>query len=107
MTNWPPDLLHLWHTFTVSGELDPHHPPATVLDAYHQVIEIQARHLREAMQDTQPDVTALIAESEDALVPVNLRRTLAVCARCGVGNLEHFYTGKRTGKVLCPACYER
>ena len=50
---------------------------------------------------------ALIAESEDALLPVNLRRTLAVCTRCGAGDLEHFYTGKRIGKVLCPACYER
>ncbi len=43
----------------------------------------------------------------DALLPVNLRRTLAVCAKCGAGDLEHFYTGKRTGKVLCPACFER
>ena len=107
MAKWPPDLLHLWHTFTVSGELDAQHPPATVWEAYDQVIEIQARHLREAMQDTQPDVTALIAESEDELLPVNLRRTLAVCARWGANDLEHFYTGKRTGKVLCPACYAR
>ena len=83
MANWPPDLLHLWHRFTVSGELDPHHPPATVLDAYDQVTAIQARHLREVVQDIQQDVTAVIAESEDALVPVNLRRTLAVCARGG------------------------
>ena len=65
MANWPPDLLHLWHTFTLSGELDAQHPPATVLDAYTQVAEIQARHMREVVQDIQQDVTALIAESED------------------------------------------
>ena len=106
MAKWPPDLLHLWQTFTLSGELDPQHPPATVLEAYTQVAEIQARHLREVVQDIQPDVTALFAESEDSLLPVNLRQKLAVCARCGAGDLEHFYTAKRTGKVLCRTCYE-
>ena len=59
------------------------------------------------MQELQTNVDALIAESEDALLPVNLRRTLAVCAKCGAGDLEHFYTAKRTGKVLCQACYAR
>ena len=107
MADWPPDLLHLWNRFTLSGELDPPHPPATVWDAYTQVAGIQARHLREVAQDIQQDVTALIAEGEDALLPVNLRLKLAVCARCGAGDLEHFYTAKRSGKVLCQACYQR
>ena len=107
MTDWPPDLLHLWHRFTLSGEVDPHHPPATVQEAYNQVVEIQARHMREVVQDIQQDVACLVEESEDTLLPVNLRRKLAVFARCGVGNLEHFYTGKRSGKILCPACHQR
>ncbi len=48
-----------------------------------------------------------LADDEEELLSANLRRTLAVCAKCGAGDLEHFYTAKRTGKVLCPACYER
>ena len=74
---------------------------------YNQVIEIQAQHLREVAQDIRQDLGCLVEESEDELLPVNLRRTLAVCAQCGAGDLEHFYTAKRTGKVLCQACYER
>ena len=52
---------------------------------------------------TQHDLT----DDEEELLSANLRRTLAVCARCGATDLEHFYTGKRTGKVLCPTCHQR
>ena len=48
-----------------------------------------------------------LADDEEELLSANLRRTLAVYARCGAGDLEHFYTGKRTGKVLCPTCHQR
>ena len=71
------------------------------------LVEVQLRQIQGVVQELQTNVDALIAESEDALLPVNLCRKLAVCARCGAGDLEHFYAGKRTGKVLCPACYER
>ncbi len=57
------------------------------------------------VQELQTNVDALMAESVDALVPVNLRRTLAVCARCGAGDLEHFYTSKRDGRTLCAGCF--
>ena len=43
----------------------------------------------------------------DALLPVNLRRTLAVCAKCGAGDLEHFYTSKRDSRTLCAGCFEQ
>ncbi len=59
------------------------------------------------MQELQTNVDALMAESDEEMLPVNLRRKLAVCARCGVGDLEHFYTAERTGKVLCPTCHQR
>ncbi len=101
MSDWPPDLQQLWNTFARSGEVDAQHPPATVQEAYNQVVEVQVRHMQEAMQD----VACLVAESE--LLPVNLRRKLAVCARCGAGDLEHFYTAKRTGRTLCAACFHQ
>ncbi len=32
-------------------------------------------------------------------------RKLAICARYGAGELEHFYTSKRNGKVLYAGCF--
>ena len=107
MADWPDDLLWQWNKFAVTGEVDSEHPPATAEEAHSLLVEVQLRQMQEVAQELQTNVEALIAESEDELLPVNLRRKLAVCATCGAGDLEHFYTGKRTGKVLCPACYER
>ena len=28
------------------------------------------------------------------------------CARCGAGDLEHFYTSKRNGNTLCTDCFQ-
>ena len=107
MADWPDNLLCWWNKFAITGEVDSEHPPATAQEAHRLLMEIQFRKMQEVVQELQTNVDALLAESEDALLPVNLCRTLAVCARCGAGDLEHFYTGKRTGKVLCQACYER
>ncbi len=69
--------------------------------------EAQLRQMQGVVQEIQTNVDALMAESEDAMLPVNLRRKLAVCATCGAGALEHFYTAKRTGATLCEACFQR
>ncbi len=107
MADWPDELLRWWNKFSLTGDVDADHPPATAQEAHRLLMEIQLRQIQGVVQELQTNVDALIAESEDALLPVNLRRTLAVCARCGASDLEHFYTAKRTGKVLCPACYEQ
>ncbi len=107
MADWSPDVQRWWNKFAVTGEVDSQNPPATAQEAHRLLMEIQLRQMQEVVQELQTNVDALIAESEDALLPVNLRRTLAVCARCGAGDLDHFYTAKRTGKVLCTACYDR
>ncbi len=52
------------------------------------------------------DRTHDFADDEEEY-PAELARRLATCARCGATDLEHFYTADRTGKVLCPACYEQ
>ncbi len=107
MADWSPDLLRWWNKIAVTGEVDSQNPPATAQEAHNLLVQIQWRQIQEVVQELQTNVDALLAESDDELLPVNLRRTLAVCAKCGAGDLEHFYTGKRTGKVLCPACYAR
>ncbi len=107
MADWPDELLRWWNKFALMGEVDSQHPPATAREAHRLLMEIHLRQMQEVVEELQANVGALIAESDDELLPVNLRRTLAVCAKCGAGDLEHFYTGKRTGKVLCQACYER
>ena len=107
MADWPDELLRQWNKFSLTGDVDADHPPATAREAQHLLMEAHLRQMQGVVQELQANVDALLAESEDALLPVNLRRTLAVCAKCGAGELEHFYTAKRTGKVLCQACYER
>ncbi len=54
-TDAPFALKALWHKFTLGGELDPHSPPATVQDAYTQVVEIQVRQMRDVMQEINND----------------------------------------------------
>ncbi len=106
MADWPPELQRWWNKFAVTGEVDSQNPPATAREAYHLLVEAQLRQIQGVVQELQTNVDALIAESEDALLPVNLRRTLAVCTRCGAGDLEHFYTAKRSGRTLCEACFQ-
>ncbi len=107
MADWPDALLWQWNKFAITGAVDSQHPPATAQEAHRLLVEIQLRQMQGVVQELQTNVDALMAESDDELLPVNLRRTLAVCARCGAGDLEHFYTAKRTGKVLCAACHQR
>ncbi len=42
-TNAPDALLHLWNKFALSGDLDGSTTPATVQEAYDQVIAISVR----------------------------------------------------------------
>ncbi len=107
MVGWPDDLLWQWNKLAVTGEVDSQDPPATAQEAHHLLVEVQLRQMQGVAQEMQINVDALIAESDDGLLPVNLRRKMAVCARCGASDLEHFYTAKRTEKVLCSACYQR
>ena len=106
MADWPDELLRQWNKFSLTGDVDADHSPATAREAQWLLVEVQLRQMQGVVQELQANVDALIAASEDALLPVNLCRKLAVCARCGAGDLEHFYAAKRTGKILCQGCYE-
>ena len=99
-TTWPPDLRELWHACAERGDVDARNSPASIVEAYLQVAEARVRRW-----GTIPWGDGEQDEEEDYSTEVLHR--LAICAACEAGNLEHFYTAKRTGKVLCPACYER
>ncbi len=46
-TDAPDALLHLWNKFALSGDLDGSTPPATMREAYNQVVAIQLRQMRD------------------------------------------------------------
>ncbi len=93
-----------WRDCAERGEVDGHTPPTSVVEAYLQVAEAQGRRLAGIpWGDGRHD----LADDEEDFLDAALGRKLAVCARCGTGDLEHFYTAKWTGKVLCSACHQR
>ncbi len=103
--DWPRHLQASWRDCAERGAVDGDNPPTSIVEAYLIVAQVRVRRLAGIPwgDGTQHD----IADDEEELLSANLRRTLAVCAKCGAGNLEHFYTAKRTGKILCQACYAR
>ena len=84
--------------------MDVSNPPTSIVEAYLQVAEARTRRLASIPWG---DGTRDLADDEEGLLDAALGRKLTVCAQCGASSLEHFYTSKRRGKVLCPACYER
>ena len=49
-TDAPFALKALWHKFALRGELAPHSPPATVREAYTQVVAVQLKEMHETME---------------------------------------------------------
>ena len=97
-TTWPRDLRELWHACAERGEVDASNPPSSVVEAYLQVAEARVRRWASIpWGDGEHD------EEED--YSTELLQRLATCAACGAGNLEHFYTSIRRGKVLCAGCF--
>ncbi len=105
-TDAPVGLQALWNKLSLSGEVDARNPPATVQEAYNQVVEIQLRHMGEVLEELNEDVNVFMAESEHELLAPNLRRKPAVCTECGARELEHFYTATAGGATLCPGCFQ-
>ncbi len=102
-TTWPRHLQASWRDCVERGEVDGHTPPTSIVEAYLQVAEARGRRLAgipwgDGRHDLADDEELMLAE---------LPPTRATCARCGAGDLEHFYTAKWTGKVLCSACHQR
>ncbi len=102
---WPRHLQESWGDCTARGEVDAQNPPASMVDAYLQVAVARVRRLASIPwgDGTQHD----LADDEEELLSANLRRTLAVCAKCGAADLEYFYTSKRDGQTVRAGCYRQ
>ncbi len=103
IASWPRHLQASWRDCAERGEVDAQNPPTSVVEAYLQVAEARARRLAGIPWG---DGTHDLADDEELML-AELMPTRATCARCGAGDLEHFYTSKRTGKILCPVCHHR
>ncbi len=102
-TSWPRHLQASWSDCAERGEVDAQHPPESIIEAYLFVADVRMKRQGgipwgDGRHDLADDEELMLAE---------LPPTRATCARCGAGDLEHFYTAKWTGKVLCSACHQR
>ncbi len=102
--DWPRHLQASWRDCVERGEVDGHTPPTAIVEAYLQVAEARARRLAGIPWG---DGTHDLADDEEGFLDAALGQKLAVCARCGAGDLEHFYTSKRTDTTLCAECFRR
>ncbi len=91
-TDAPFALQALWHKFTLRGELDPHSPPATVREAYNQVVAVQLKEMRETMEAIEAD----IRKSETDMLASAGPPDQATCVRCGAGLLTQYLTSRDT-----------
>ncbi len=96
-TDAPDALLHLWNKFSLSGEVDAQNPPATMREAYNQVVAIQLRQIREGVQAINEDVQQLL--DLDGPGP-------PTCCVCGASALTKYVASLHTGATYCPACVE-
>ncbi len=96
-TDAPDALLHLWNKFALSGDLDGSTPPATMREAYNQVVAIQLRQIREGVQAINEDVQHLL--DVDGPGP-------PTCCVCGASPLTKYVASLHTGATYCPACVE-
>ncbi|MDA2911776.1 hypothetical protein MYX04_12715 [Nitrospiraceae bacterium AH_259_D15_M11_P09] len=102
-TDAPFALQALWNKFTLRGELDPHFPPATVREAYNQVVAVHLKEMRETVEAIETDIRNAETDMLASAGPPDQ----ATCLRCGARHLEHFYTSKQGGSTLCPGCFQR
>ncbi len=101
-TSWPRHLQAVWRDCAERGEVNPHNPPTSIVEAYLQVAAAQRRRLAgipwgdpaESSRDEEEE----IAEGCTSHV---------ICSACGATNLEHFYTAKRTSWTLCAARFQQ
>ena len=96
--DWPSPLQRLWHEFALSGEVDGAKPPATMQEAYNQVLAIQLQHMHEAVEQINDDVRAL--KALDGPQP-------PTCCACGASPLTRYVASLYTGAIYCPDCAEQ
>ncbi len=100
--DWPGHLQASWRDCVEGGEVNAQHPPESMIEAYLLVAEVRTKRLSgipwgDGKHDLADDEEVMLAE---------LTPTRAMCATCGAGDLEHFYTSKCSGKTLCTDCFQ-
>ncbi len=101
-TTRPGHLHQLWRTCAEPGDVDANNPLTSIVEAYLLVAEARVQRLGGI-----PWGDGEHADEEEDDHAAEVIQHFATCAACGAGNLEHFYTSKRRGKMLCPTCYDR
>ncbi len=102
-TDAPFALKALWNKFTLRGELDPLSPPATVREAYNQVVAVHLKEMRETLEAIEAD----ISNAETDMLASEGPPDRATCVRCGAGPLTQYLTSRDTGVTYCPECAGR
>ncbi len=102
-TDAPFGLKALWNKFALRGELDPLSPPASVREAYNQVVAVHLKEMRETLEAIEADIRNAEMDMLASAGPPDQ----ATCVRCGARNLEHFYTAKERGGAFYPGCFQR
>ncbi len=102
-TDAPFALQALWHKFALRGELDPLSPPATVREAYTQVVGVHLKEMRETVEAIEADIRIANTDMLASAGPPDQ----ATCVRCGAGPLTQYLTARDTGATYCPECVER
>jgi len=102
-TDAPFALKALWNKFALSGDLDGGNPPATVQEAYNQVVAVQLKEMRETVEA----IEANIRNAETHMLASAGPPDQATCVRCGAGPLTRYLTSRDTGATYCPECAVR
>ena len=102
-TDAPFALKALWNKFALRGELHPHSPPASVREAYNQVVAVQLTEMRE----TEEAIEADIRNAKTDMLASAGAPFQATCLRCGAGPLTQYLTARDTGVTYCQECARR
>ncbi len=93
----------LWHKFALRGEVDSQNPPATVREAYTQVVAVQLKEMRATAEAIEADIRNAESDMLASAGPPDQ----ATCLRCGAGPLTQYLTSRDTGATYCPECAGR
>ncbi len=96
--DWPLQLRRLWNQFALRGLLDSRTPPATMQEAYNQVVTLHLKAMREVMQEINDDVQHLL-DLDGPRPPT--------CCECGASQMTSYLASLYTGAIYCQECAER
>jgi len=102
-TDAPFALQALWNKFALRRDLGGSNPPATMQEAYNQVVAVQLKEMRETVEAIAADIRNAKTDMLASAGPPDQ----ATCVRCGAGPLTQYLTARDTGATYCPECAGR